>query len=708
MSTNTEVKANIKNENKEAKNNETGNANKNPITDAANSTIETKTTLATATSNDEDDDDDSGNSNNSDDSVEEKEEQDSNADDEEESSEEESNSSDEDMDEPLPEKVVEEVKEEVVKKKGGFFSRLMSKTIVESSSSSSEESEDSIDLDDIDCETIEEAIEALKLVEEVDSDWDILLDAPSDWDSDDSENKPTAPVFRSTCGYLTIETTQLREDLLNDLLESRVLLEDAEKELQATEEDQYMKYYYETIAKLRDTRDKAAKRVKDEENRLALYSQKDSGVTQLASALRFNEHLLSLTLCDAEMTTSGAISLASAIKVHPTLTHLSCKHNPIGAEGAEALVRASRRNDVCGLKKLDLWDCKIGPEGALMIATQLYKDTSLEEVRLRFNQFGPIGGFAFAGCLMQNRVIQKLDLTLNDIEMNGALAFERVLKFTVAIDMTKETKLSPYKKLCKLCRSRIDNPFWEDELLMRRAEQLKADKKAAKLAAKNAKKKGGGDNIDESKKMDDGEEKDEEDAGNNDNSDESAKSGIEDSEESEDSEDSDDDDNGGSSTGEKEEGETKSAPRREGKRARRKRLKAEALKAKRIAENKKFWMASYLGTKERLEEQKKLLFSTSTKKKNYKLVLFAGTKLQCSRAIELMNDDEIGSAGSSRFHKNLVLCEPNSIVKEINLEGNNLERPFRNNVKMMKRLLGSRVTGVWQPVENFFKPTLRA
>ena len=117
----------------------------------------------------------------------------------------------------------------------------MGKKEIESSSSSSGESEDTIDLDDIDAETIEEAIECLKLVEEEDSDWDILLDAPSDWDSDDSENKPTAPVFRSTCGYLTMETTQLREDLLNDLLESRVLLVDAKKELAAVEEDQYMK-----------------------------------------------------------------------------------------------------------------------------------------------------------------------------------------------------------------------------------------------------------------------------------------------------------------------------------------------------------------------------------------------------------------------------------------------------------------------------------
>ena len=99
----------------------------------------------------------------------------------------------------------------------------------ESSSSSSEDSEDEVDLFEVDAETIEECIEALKLIEQVDSDWDILLDAPSDYDSDDSENKPTAPILRSSCGTLSIETTQIREDVLRDLIESRQVLLDAEK-----------------------------------------------------------------------------------------------------------------------------------------------------------------------------------------------------------------------------------------------------------------------------------------------------------------------------------------------------------------------------------------------------------------------------------------------------------------------------------------------
>jgi hypothetical protein len=668
-------------------NNDGNSATDVSATDADNS--------ATDANSDDDDQDRNENDNNdgddeNDENDENDDDNDNDNDDDNDDESEETNSSDEDMNAPTPEEKTEEKKDDSPKKKKGFFSRMMGKKEIESSSSSSGESEDTIDLDDIDAETIEEAIECLKLVEEEDSDWDILLDAPSDWDSDDSENKPTAPVFRSTCGYLTMETTQLREDLLNDLLESRVLLVDAKKELAAVEEDQYMKYYYETLGKLRGARDKAEARVHDEERRLAMYSQKDEGVTRLATALRFNEHLLSLTLCDTEMTEAGAESLASAIKVHPTLERLSCKHNPLGPIGAESLFRASRRNGVAGLQELDLWDCKIGPQGALLIAAQLGKDTTLTEVRLRFNQFGPIGGFAFASALMQNRVLEKLDLQLNDIGMQGALAFERILKYTVIVDVAEDTSLKSLKKLCKLCKNRIDDPFcWDDVMKEQAAEVARAKKSAAKIAAKKVagEKKGG-----ESGEGEEGEEGGEKKEGNVDEKDDSN---------SESSDESDELDNLNSKSEDEGEGERKQggSKRREGSRARRKRLKQEAVRAKRIAKNRKFWMNSYVSTKEDLEEQKAAFFSHKTKKTIYNLVLFAGTRSQCASSIELMGaDPELG----------IAMAAPNKVIKQVALEGNNFERAFRNNISKMKRLFGTRLTGVWQPVENFFKPTLRA
>ena len=108
-------------------------------------------------------------------------------------------------------------------------------------------------------------------------------------------------------------------------------------------------------------------------------------------------------------------------------------------------------------------------------------------------------------------------------------------------------------------------------------------------------------------------------------------------------------------------------------------------------------MNSYVSNKEDLEEQKASLFFAKTKRTIYNLVLFAGTKMQCSKAIELMDNYEVG----------LLMVPPNKIIKQVALEGNNFERSFRNNVSQMKRLMGARLTGVWQPVENFFKPTLR-
>ena len=122
--------------------------------------------------------------------------------------------------------------------------------------------------------------------------------------------------------------------------------------------------------------------------------------------MRFNEHLLSLSLVDCEMGPEGASFLAGVLKIHPTLTHLSVKHNPIGPDGAEAIVKASRRNKLCGLSELDMYDCSLGPEGAVRVAAQLRRDTSLEELRLRFNNIGPTGAMSIASMLLENHFAQ--------------------------------------------------------------------------------------------------------------------------------------------------------------------------------------------------------------------------------------------------------------------------------------------------------------
>ena len=234
------------------------------------------------------------------------------------------------------------------------------------------------------------------------------------------------------------------------------------QELKTHEEDEYMKYFYDTLSKLRTARDKASQRVREEESRLELYSQKDEGAIKLAAALRFNEHLMSLTMCDSEIGPVGATALAAAIKVHPALTHLSLKHNPLLAEGAEAIFRATRRNGVCGLAELDLYDCGIGPEGATMLAAQLYKNGTLEDLRLRYNQMGPEGATAIASMLMENRTILDLDMVLNSVQMTGALAFERVLKSTVIAEVDKGDDISKLKSILSQAKKKITDPFWDD------------------------------------------------------------------------------------------------------------------------------------------------------------------------------------------------------------------------------------------------------
>ncbi len=575
------------------------------------------------------------------------------------------------------------------KKKGGFFSRMMGRKVEESSSSESSSSEEDIDLEEVEAETIAECVEALKIVEEVDSDWDILLDAPSDWDSDDSENKPTAPVFRSTCGYLSIETTQIREDVLRALIDSRQALEDAEKELKMTEDDEYMKYYHVTLGKLRDARDKAAKRVRDEELRLETYSQKDAGAVKLAASLRFNEHLLSLTMCDAEIGPTGATALADAIKVHPALTHLSLKHNPIGPDGAEAIVRASRRNKVGGLQEIDFWDCRLGPEGATKIAAQLHKDENLEEMRLRYNQIGPAGATALASALMDNRTLEKLDLSLNDIQMSGALAFERVLKFTVVADVEKGQPLQTFNKLLARGRKRLEDPFWDD---VKRAEPQMIVEDVDAVAADSGLDGGGTSGGDEGDEAGEGKKGREEDKDGGEAEGEGEEAEGEEEVEEDEEEEAEGKAGDGESKTEQKTKKKKKKPKKLSRRARRKKAKEEAERQERIRENKKFWMSSTLYTKQELLEAYEATFQTNTKLRSVSVVLFAGTRKQCTKAVNLFDSQE-----------GLTIMPKNSTVVHVDVSGNNFERAFRQQPAQMKRLFGSQLS-VWPQVSVFFNP----
>eukprot|EP00946_MAST-07B_sp_MAST-7B-sp1_P002045 g2045.t1 len=390
-------------------------------------------------------------------------------------------------------------------------------------------------------------------------------------------------------------------------------------------------------------------------------------------------------MCDSEIGPVGATALAAAIKVHPALTHLSLKHNPILAEGAEAIFRATRRNGVCGLAELDLYDCGIGPEGATMLAAQLYKNKTLEDLRLRYNQMGPEGATAIASMLMENRTIIDLDMVLNSVQMAGALAFERVLKNTVIVEVDKGDDISKLKDILAVAKKKITDPFWDD--LKAPASEMDSNVETNRGSSEDQgsdRRHEGDTEVGESKREGSPEAKDVSAGDLIDEQD--LKKGADDST-TKDAEDS---------GGEESKAKSVKKPKKLSRRAQKKADAEAAARERKRRANLRFWMRSTIYTIDEVNADYHAQFMSDTKRRSCSLVLFAGTNTQCARAVEFLDNDT--------WH--VGINSKNNTVKEINLGQNNFERDFRRQPEQMKRLLGSTVKGLWQDVADFFRPTI--
>ena len=107
---------------------------------------------------------------------------------------------------------------------------------------------------------------------------------------------------------------------------------------------------------------------------------------------------------------------------------LGLKFNYIEPAGVKFILKASRHNRRGGLKELDLYGCKLGPEGAKVIADELKQNTFLEVLRLRFNGIGPEGAAALAEMLPVNEALVFLDLQNNGLEWEGVCKLGAGLK----------------------------------------------------------------------------------------------------------------------------------------------------------------------------------------------------------------------------------------------------------------------------------------
>ena len=158
------------------------------------------------------------------------------------------------------------------------------------------------------------------------------------------------------------------------------------------------------------------------------------GAAQLAAAVlgnlqieMFNEipikemranSLTELDLKGKDVGVEGVLVVAGLIPVMGSLTSLLLAENELGDDGAEALSIGLKENK--SLTSLDLrgkgyGGGRIGPRGAMALASAIAVNGSLTKINVSWNSFGSEGAKVFADALRVNGGLTSLDLSSNQL-----------------------------------------------------------------------------------------------------------------------------------------------------------------------------------------------------------------------------------------------------------------------------------------------------
>ena len=152
----------------------------------------------------------------------------------------------------------------------------------------------------------------------------------------------------------------------------------------------------------------------------------DSGATSIAEAIKVNKTLTSLDLSNNRISDAGATSIADAIKVSKSLTHLKLFGNDISDAGATSIAGAIKVNET--LTSLDLSNNRISDAGATCIADAIKVSKSLTHLKLFGNDISDAGATSIAGLIKVNETLTSLDLSNNRIRDAGATSTAKAIK----------------------------------------------------------------------------------------------------------------------------------------------------------------------------------------------------------------------------------------------------------------------------------------
>ena len=152
----------------------------------------------------------------------------------------------------------------------------------------------------------------------------------------------------------------------------------------------------------------------------------DSGATSIAEAIKVNKTLTSLDLSNNRISDAGATSIADAIKVSKSLTHLKLFGNGISDAGATSIVGAIKVNET--FTSLDLSNNRISDAGATSIADAIKVSKSLTHLKLFGNGISDAGATSIAGAIKVNETLTHLNMSFNGISDAGATSLAEAVK----------------------------------------------------------------------------------------------------------------------------------------------------------------------------------------------------------------------------------------------------------------------------------------
>jgi len=140
--------------------------------------------------------------------------------------------------------------------------------------------------------------------------------------------------------------------------------------------------------------------------------------------------LRTVDLSHCNIGASGALALAEPFATASCANALECVwmgSNPLGEEGAAALMAGLTAHTCERLEELNLAGCGLGAGGAARVAAAVHRFPALNALGLASNELGDDGAAALAEGLVQCPALEVLVLDRNEITCRGAQALARAL-----------------------------------------------------------------------------------------------------------------------------------------------------------------------------------------------------------------------------------------------------------------------------------------